>query len=81
MDMRLDADAEKCLNKYLKMNPQGDANAWAELAKIQHRHGKRQSAQQRFIAGYRIDAQGLFGGLQKDQKLCEIAAPLLQRRR
>ncbi|MBQ6915616.1 MAG: hypothetical protein IJQ65_07835, partial [Kiritimatiellae bacterium] len=81
IDSRLDADAEKCLNKYLKLNPQGDADAWAELAKIQHRAGRRQAAQQSFIAGYRIDAQGLFGRLQKDQELYEIAAPLFQKRR
>ena len=81
IDSRQDADAEKCLNKYLKLNPQGDADAWAELAKIQHRAGRRQAAQQSFIAGYRIDAQGLFNRIQKDQELYEIAAPLFQRRR
>ena len=81
IDAHLDSDAEKCLNKYLKINPVGDANAWAELAKIQHRAGKRQAAQQSFIAGYRIDAKGLFEKIQKDQELYEIAAPLFQRRR
>ena len=78
---RLDADAEKCLNKYLKVNPQGDANAWADLAKLQHRSGRKQAAQQSFIAGYRIDSQGLFMRLQKDQELYDIAAPIFQRRR
>ncbi len=79
--VRLDADAEKCLSKYLKVNPQGDAFAWADLAKLQHRAGRKQAAQQSFIAGYRINAQGLFERLQKDQELYEIAAPLFQKRR
>ena len=77
----LDADAEKCLGKYLKINPKGDAEAWAELAKIQHRTGRRQLAQQSFVMGYRIDAQALFNRLQKDKELYEIAAPLFQRRK
>ena len=81
IEARKDADAEKCLNKYLKLDPQGDANAWAELAKLQHRAGRRQAAQQSFIAGYNIDRQGLFSRLQKDQELYEIALPLFQRRR
>ena len=81
MESHKDADAEKCLNKYLKLNPQGDANAWIDLAKLQHRAGRRQAAQQSFIAGYNINRQLIFGRLQKDQELYEIAAPLFQRRR
>jgi len=81
MEAHMDADAEKCLNKYLKLNPQGDANAWVDLAKLQRRAGKRQAAQQSFMVGYNIDRQGIFGRLQKDQELYEIAAPLFQRRR
>ena len=78
---RKDGDAEKCLNKYLKLNPSGDADSWAELAKIQHRTGRKQQAQQSFVMGYRINAQALFNRLQKDQELYEIAAPLFQRRK
>ena len=81
MESHKDVDAEKCLNKYLKLNPQGDANAWVDLAKLQHRAGRRQAAQQSFIAGYNINRQMIFGRLQKDQELYEIAAPLFQRRR
>jgi len=81
MEAHLDADAEKCLNKYLKLNPQGDANAWADLAKLQFRTGRKQAAQQSFIAGYRIDSQGLFDRLRKDQELYNLAAPLFQRRK
>ena len=81
MDARQDADAESALNRYLKLNPQGDANAWADLAKLQHRTGRREAAQQSFIQGYQIDRQTLFQRLQKDQELYEIAAPLFQRRK
>jgi lipopolysaccharide biosynthesis regulator YciM len=78
---RLDADAEKCLTRYLKAVPDKDALAWADLAKIQHRARRTRAAQQSFINGYRIDAQLLFSRLQKDQELYEIAAPLFQQRR
>lgn len=81
VEARLDADAERTLNKYLKANPNGDANAWADLSKLQHRAGRKQSAQQSFIQGYRIDAQTLFQRMQKDQELYEIAMPLFQQRR
>ena len=80
MEARMDADAENALNRYLKLKPMDDANAWADLAKLQHRTGRRQAAQQSFIQGYRIDAQGLFNRLQKDQELYEIAAPLFRRK-
>ncbi|MBQ3343858.1 MAG: DUF2723 domain-containing protein [Kiritimatiellae bacterium] len=80
MEARMDADAENALNRYLKLKPMEDANAWADLAKLQHRTGRRQAAQQSFIQGYRIDAQGLFNRLQKDQELYEIAAPLFRRK-
>ena len=81
MEAHMDADAEKCLNKYLKLNPQGDANAWIDLAKLQRRAGKRQAAQQSFMVGFNIDRQAISGRLQRDQELYEIAAPLFQRRR
>jgi thioredoxin-like negative regulator of GroEL len=80
LETRLDADAEKVLNRYLRENPTTDAVAWADLAKLQHRTGRKQAAQQSFIQGYRIDAQGLFQRLQKDQELYEIAAPLFKRK-
>ena len=81
LDAQQDADAEKALNRYLKANPQGDANAWADLAKLQYRSGRKQAAQQSFIQGYRIDAQALFQRLQRDHELYELAAPLFQQRR
>ena len=81
LEAHLDADAERMLNRYLRANPKGDANAWADLAKLQHRTGRKQAAQQSFIQAYQIDRQGVFGRLQKDQELYEIAAPLFQRRK
>ena len=81
IDASLWADAETMLNRYLKLNPQGDANAWAELAKLQARTGRMQAAQQSFIQGYQIDRNALFQRLQKDQELYQIAAPLFQRRK
>ena len=81
LEARLDADAERTLNAFLKINPSTDANAWADLAKLQARQGRKQAAQQSFLAGYRIDAKGLFERLQKDQELYDLAAPLFQRRK
>ncbi len=76
----LDAEAEKVLQKFLKAAPDASADMWIELAKIQHRSGRRTSAQQSFIAGYRLDSRAVFERLQKDQELFEIAAPLFQRK-
>ena len=76
----LDADAEKVLQKFLKAAPNASADMWIELAKIQHRAGRKTAAQQSFIAGYRLDRARVFEKLQKDQELYEIAAPLFQRK-
>ena len=76
----LDADAEKVLQKFLKAAPNASADMWIELAKIQHRAGRKTAAQQSFIAGYRLDRTGIFERLQKDQELFEIAEPLFQRK-
>ncbi|MBR1921976.1 MAG: tetratricopeptide repeat protein, partial [Kiritimatiellae bacterium] len=77
---RLDADAEAVLQKYLKAKPSASPDLWLELAKIQHRAGRRTAAQQSFVAAYRIDQAGVFEKLKKDQELFELAAPLFQRR-
>ena len=75
-----DAEAEKVLQKFLKAAPNASADMWIELAKIQHRAGRKTAAQQSFIAGYRLDAKRIFEKLQKDQELYEIAAPLFQKK-
>ena len=81
VEARLDADAERCLEKYLKAEPDKDALPWLELAKIQQRTGRRQAAQRSFIAGYKINQQKVLERLQRDQELYEIAAPLFMRRK
>ena len=80
MAANLAADAETALNRYLRANPRSDADAWADLAKLQHRSGRRQAAQQSFIQGYNINRQALFQRLQRDQELYDIAAPLFRRK-
>ncbi len=80
IDARLDADAERCLEKYLRAEPLKDAMAWAALAKLQYRTGRKQAAQRSFMAGYRINPKQLFDKLQRDQELYEIAMPLFKRR-
>ena len=77
---RLDADAEKALHKFLTRSPNSNADLWLELAKIQHRAGKKQASQQSFVAAYKIDKNGVFAKLQRDQELQELAMPLFQRR-
>lgn len=81
MEAKLDADAERTLGRYLQLNPNGDADAWADLAKLQNRTGKKQAAQRSFVTGYKINAQRLFERLQRDQELYDIAMPLFQRKR
>jgi tetratricopeptide (TPR) repeat protein len=78
---RMDAESEKVLQRLLKIAPNTSPDLWLELAKIQHRSGRRMSAQQSFVAAYNMDANGVFARLQKDQELQEIAAPLFQQRR
>ena len=77
---RLDADAEKVLQKFLKAAPQASADMWLELAKVQHRTGRKTASQQSFIAAYNLDKGATLARLQRDQELQELAAPLFQRK-
>ena len=79
IDAKLDGDAERVLTKYLKIAPNGDAQAWCELAKIQFRTGRRQAAQSSFIMAYRIDRENVFKQVQRDEELYRIAEPLFKR--
>jgi len=72
-----DVEAEKALNRYLRFAPK-DADAWADLAKMQHRMGKRTAAQQSFIQAYRLNKEGIFDRMRKEQELYDIALPLFQ---
>ncbi len=76
----LDEDAEKCLTKYLKLVPKTDYLAWLDLAKIQHRAGRKTAAQQSFINAYQINNKEVWALLRADQELIEIATPLFQRK-
>ena len=76
----MDADAEKVLQKFLRAEPNKSTDMWLELAKIQHRAGRKTAAQQSFVAAYKIDANAVFAKLQRDQELFEIAAPLFKRK-
>ena len=78
-DAHIDADAEKALSKYLRLRAT-DANAWADLAKVQQRQNKRKAAQESFIQAYRLDKNTIFARLQKEQDLYDIAAPLFRQR-
>ena len=80
LSAHFDAEAEKVLQKFLKAAPNASADMWIELAKIQHRSGRRTASQQSFIAGYRLDQKRIFERLQKDQELYELAAPLFQKK-
>ncbi len=79
-EARLDADQEKALSRYLRLSPR-DADAWADLAKVQHRLGRLKAAESSFIQAYRLDRQRIFVRLQKEQELYEVARPLFQKTR
>ncbi len=78
-EAHIDAEAEKALSKYLRLRAT-DANAWADLAKVQQRQNKRKAAQESFIQAYRLDKNTIFSRLQKEQDLYDIAAPLFRQR-
>ncbi len=81
LSANMDAESEKMLQRILKAEPNANPDYWLELAKIQHRAGRKTASQQSFIAAYRIDKEGVFAKLKKDQELQELAAPLFQQRR
>ena len=79
-EARLNADQEKALSRYLRLSPR-DADAWADLAKVQRRLGKVKAAESSFVQAYRLDRQRIFVRLQKEQELYEVARPLFQKTR
>ena len=81
LEAKLYADAERCLEKYLKAEPGKDAMSWIELAKLQYKTGRVQAAQRSFVAGYNINPKTVFEKVQRDQDLYEIAAPLFMRKK
>ena len=77
----LASDAERSLEKYLKLVPQADPAAWLRLSRLQFRSGRRQAALRSFQMAAMADREGVVRQLQSDQELQDIAAPLLQQRR
>ena len=74
IDARLDAEAERCLNKYLKLQPSGDSASWLELAKLQYRTGRKSAAVVSFNQALRcgVDQKKFSERVQKDQELYDI---------
>ena len=70
-EAKIDADAEKCLNKYLKLQP-NDGSAWADLAKLQGRTGRRQAAIASFEQALRTDPRALQSRIQREQELYDV---------
>ena len=70
-DAKMDPDAEKAFNKYLKQRP-GDFGMWLELAKLQHRSGKRKAAFASFDQAARLDSRQLQERIPRDQALYDL---------
>ncbi len=80
LDGGMDAAAENCLSRYLRVCSAGDAEAWIDLAKLQHRSGREQAARNSFLSAYQVDRMAVFERVKTDQDLYEIALPLFQRK-
>ena len=81
LDAGLSSDAERALEKFLKLAPNADPSAWLKLSRLQFKSGRRQAAARSFQMALAIDRDGVIGQLRSDQELQEIAAPLFQQRR
>ncbi len=77
-EAKRDQAAEKAMYRFIKFRA-NDADAWADLAKIQRRLGKVRMAQQSFLRAYTLNKAGIVSRLQKERDLYEIAEPLFQR--
>ncbi len=71
-DAHIDVEAEKCLNKYLRVNPRGDVEAWIDLALVQWRLARKSAAAASFEQALRIDSETLQGKVQRDERLYDI---------
>lgn len=81
MEAKHDADAEKALTKYVSVAPDGNAEAWLNLARLQYRTNRRQAALRSFQQALRLDRGLVAERIQRDQELYDIALPLLKQRR
>ena len=74
------AEAEQALLKYLRQAPREDMSAWAALAKIQYKTGRRQAALRSLQTALATNQKQTLELIQRDRELYEIAAPLFPRR-
>ncbi|MGN0853292.1 MAG: protein O-mannosyl-transferase family [Kiritimatiellia bacterium] len=75
----LHAEADACLNDYLRAQPQ-DVDAWLQLAVIKDTLGQTHAAQQAVVQAYQINRDAAAQRLQASPELQRIAAPLFRRR-
>ena len=69
LEARQDVEAETLLNRYLKLCPKTDAAAWCNLAKLQFRTGRRQSAAASFNQAMAVDRALVAERLPRDKEL------------
>ena len=79
IDGGMAAEAEKCLNTYLRAQP-NDVDAWMKLAIAKDALGYTQDAYNAIRQAYQINAQQASECLRASEELQRIAAPLFQRR-
>ena len=74
-----DADAEKCLAKYVTQKPEGSFEAWLNLCKLQHKGGRKQAALRSLRQALKLNQNEVIERMKDDQDLYDVALPLLQR--
>ena len=80
MSVNHDADAERALQKFLKLVPDKSVEAWLSLAKIQHRTGRDSLARRSFMTALSIDRAKTAEYFSKDQEIYDIAFPLMKKK-
>jgi len=74
LEAKLDGDAERCLSRYLRQNPR-DWSAWCHLAKLQSKHGRKQSARDSLRYALRLNEREAGERIYRDEELYRIIAP------
>ena len=73
LESRFVREGEQALDAYLKANPTGDAEAWLQLALLQHRAGRRAAAMSSFNQAVYVNSSVVERRLQKrESDLLEI---------
>ena len=63
------ANQERALDKYLRLNPNGDVEAWLEIAKLQYQAQRKQGAFRSFDQAVKLNSSAVQARLQKDETL------------